>query len=82
MSETQRKKFEDNRESAYLSRRIATIILDAPIEFELDKFKTHDIDYPKVKKMFHELEFSSLDKKLDELEQILLPPKVEQTSLF
>jgi DNA polymerase-1 len=78
----QKKKLTEGRESAYLSKRIATIQLDAPIDFEIDKFRTHRIDYDKAKKLFAELEFKSLDKKLEELREILEPPKAEQQSMF
>lgn len=77
-----RKKLEDGKESAYMSQRIATIIKDAPVDFNLDHFRTHRIDYDKAKKIFAELEFHSLLKKLEDLEKLLEPPKAEQASLF
>jgi len=77
-----RKKIEDGKESAYMSQKIATIQKDAPIEFNLDHYRTHRIDYEKAKKIFTELEFHSLIKKLEDLERFLEPPKAEQTSLF
>lgn len=77
----QRKKLEDGKESAYMSQRIATIMLDAPIKFNLDDFRTHRIDYPKVMEHFNDLEFRSLGKKLDELQDFMdpdyAPPAVE-----
>jgi DNA polymerase-1 len=78
----QKKKLQEGRESAYLSRKIASIQLSAPINFDLEKFRTHRIDYDKAKKLFSELEFKSLDKKLDELRQLLEPPKAQQQTLF
>jgi DNA polymerase-1 len=78
----QRKKLEDGKESAYLSQRIATIQLDAPIDFDLDKYRTHRINYEKANQLFEELEFKSLGKKLDELRGLSEVPKAEQQSLF
>lgn len=82
LSEGKRKKLTEGRESAIMSKRIATIQIDAPIEFRLEKFRTHMIDYPRAHAMFAELEFKSLDRKLDEIMPLLEPPKHEQQSLF
>jgi DNA polymerase-1 len=77
-----KKKLEEGKESAYMSQKIATIMKDAPIDFNLDHYKTHRIDYEKAKKLFTELEFHSLLKKLEDLEKLLEIPKAEQASLF
>lgn len=77
-----KKKLEEGKESAYMSQKIATIMKDAPIDFNLDHYKTHRIDYEKAKKIFTELEFHSLLKKLEDLEKLLEVPKAEQASLF
>jgi DNA polymerase I len=73
LTPAQRKKLEDGKESAYMSQDIATIRLDAPIEFSLDKLRTHRIDYEKANALFDELEFRSLGKKLEELRELLDP---------
>ena len=73
LTPARRKKLEDGRQSAYLSQKIATIQLDAPIKFNLDDFRTHRIDYAKANALFDELEFRSLGKKLDELRDLLDP---------
>lgn len=78
----QQKKFEDNREVAYLSQRLCQITRSAPLPFRLDDYKTHRIDYTKVEQLFHELEFQSLIKKLETLRKTLVPVAAEQTSLF
>ena len=86
LSAGQKKKLEDGRDSAYMSQKIATIQLNVPIDFEIDNFRTHRIDYEKAKDLFAELEFKSLGKKLDELRELLeaplMPPKAEQQSMF
>lgn len=49
---------------AYLSQELATISLDAPVEFELEKSVLHDYDREKIVKLFSELNFFSLIKRL------------------
>jgi DNA polymerase-1 len=78
----QKKKLTEGRESAYLSQRIATIQLNAPIDFEIETYRTHRINYDKAKSFFAELEFKSLDKKLEELRELLEAPKAEQQAMF
>jgi len=73
LTPAQRRKLDDGRESAYMSRELATIELNVPISFKLDDFRTHRIDYDKANALFDELEFRSLGKKLDELRDMLDP---------
>jgi len=82
LTAAQRKKLEDGKESAYMSQDIATIRLNAPIEFSLDKLRTHRIDYEKANALFNELEFRSLGRKLDELREILDPDFAPMPSTF
>jgi len=55
-----RSKLETGRESAFLSRRLATIELEVPIEFDLEACRAHDYDRSRVVELFRELEFRSL----------------------
>ena len=73
-------KLEDNRESAYMSQKLATIDCDAPLDFNLEDFSVHDIDYPAVEKLFDELEFNSLTRRLDQLKDTIRPEA--QQALF
>lgn len=82
LSPVQQKKFSDGRESALLSKRLATIVTDVPVAYDLEKYYTHDISYDKAKTLFEELEFKSLTAKLKDLEELLQPPKAEQQSMF
>lgn len=60
-------------EDATLSKKLATIVRDAPIELDLKKCVIHDYDKGKAMKLFYELEFKSLIKKLpnDDFEQMV-----------
>lgn len=49
---------------AYLSKELATISLDAPVELELEKAALHDFNRETIVKLFSELNFFSLIKRL------------------
>ena len=62
-----KEKIEENKELGILSKKLATIITDVPIDFETEdlKFEIKDID--KTKKLFEDLEFRRLAKSLDSI---------------
>ena len=51
-------------ESAVMSKKLATLDLDAPIKLDLKACITHDFDVNKVRKLFEELEFKRLINRL------------------
>src|SRR6476660_9709541 len=55
---------EKNREMAEISKRLATIICDAPCDIDLDSLKVQPMDEEKVKQIFAEFEFNSIGKRL------------------
>ncbi len=55
-----RTKLDSGRDSAYLSRRLSTIELDVPIEFDLESCRAQAYDRTRVVELFRELEFRSL----------------------
>lgn len=55
---------EENRELARLSKDLATIVTDLPIEFELEDAKLWNPDPKSVRELFLELEFRSLMNRL------------------
>lgn len=61
----------DNHEEAVLSKKLATIARDVPIELKLSACEVNDYDKQKAVSLFQELEFRSLIKKLpnDSFEQ-------------
>lgn len=69
-SKSIRKKLEENKEAAFLSQQLATIVTNIPMEFDLKDCKVHDFDVNEVRAIFEELEFASLLKKLDKLEKV------------
>jgi len=55
-----RAKLELGRDNAYLSRKLGTIELEVPIDFELEACRARDYDRARVLELFRELEFRSL----------------------
>ncbi|HEX8619780.1 MAG TPA: DNA polymerase I [Thermoanaerobaculia bacterium] len=56
----QRKKLEENREKAYLSRDLARIKCDLDLDIDFETLKRTDPDRPKLHDIFSRLEFASL----------------------
>lgn len=54
----------DGREAAFLSRNLATVKRDVPLDYQLEQFRYQGHDSDKVKELFGELEFSNLLKLL------------------
>ncbi|MEI8343618.1 MAG: DNA polymerase I [Candidatus Moraniibacteriota bacterium] len=67
---------------AYLSKELATISLDAPVELELEKAVLHDFNRETIVKLFSELNFFSLIKRLPngDLADTKLRNKFESTN--
>ncbi|MDD2484063.1 MAG: DNA polymerase I [Eubacteriales bacterium] len=65
-SEKLREKIRDNAQIALLSRRLAEIDTNVPIETDFSAFRTEEPDYDKLIEIYEKLEFKSLLKKLDQ----------------
>jgi DNA polymerase-1 len=61
---TLKNKLETDKDKAYLSKRLATIVTDLDINADVEKCYTHDFDRAKVFELFGELGFKSLINKL------------------
>ena len=66
----------EGRESAFLSRELATVRRDIPIQVQLEEFRYSGPDNSKLRELFAELEFHHLLKTLDAPE----PGKGQQPS--
>jgi DNA polymerase-1 len=62
-------------EQAALAKRLATIVLDAPIKFNEDEAEIGKIDKAALKKVFKELNFKSLLTRLDKKSEIIAQPE-------
>ena len=52
-----KEKIEQNREKGLLSKKLATIMLDVPIDYDFKSFKFKNPDISKIKEIFGDLEF-------------------------
>ena len=55
-----------NKDSARLSRELAVIRTDAPLDFNLDDARLRPPDYPRLRTLYHELDFRRPLQKLEE----------------
>ena len=62
-----RTKLEDGKNSAYISRDLATIRTDLPVKLDLEHARTDQFDQAALEDFFKELEFRTLIKKVGEL---------------
>lgn len=58
-------KIRDNKEQGILSKHLATIMLDVPIEFDANELFRGELNSEIIKPLFEELEFRSLSRKLN-----------------
>lgn len=58
------KKLTENKDEAYLSKKLVTIVTDMDMEYKLDELKLKPIDESEVKELLGELEFKTFEKKL------------------
>lgn len=59
-------KLSDGKEQAELSRKLATIVIDAPVEFKLGETRFKGFDQPEVLELFRKRGFKSLLKKISD----------------
>lgn len=60
----QKEKVEAGREDALLSKELATIKLDCPIQFDAQQYQVEAFNRDALKKLFTELEFRTLSKRI------------------
>jgi len=64
-----RKKLEKDKVQAYFSKRLATLVDDVPVNFDLEKARVDDFSRVKVINLLRELEFFSLLRRLPGYEE-------------
>ena len=62
-----KEKIEQNKELGILSKKLATIITDVPIEFKIEDLKLNVNNLDKTKEIFEDLEFRRLFNSLDSI---------------
>lgn len=78
----QKEKIEENVEQIKLSKELATIKIDVPINFSEADLKISEIDISEITKIFNELEFKNILNKIQNLKSGKQEIKVSQPSLF
>jgi DNA polymerase I len=66
---TYRESLENNRERIELSKRLATVDCNVPVEFNLSEYTTHQPDAEQLKPLLKELEFFSQLKEFTEAQE-------------
>ncbi len=75
-----KRKLLENKENAFLSKELATIILDVPFEVDFESAKFHNPDFNKLNKLFAELEFKNFTSKLFKVfsKESTVVPEIEE----
>lgn len=63
-SMTVQEKLRQNKDSAEMCKKLATIVCDVPIEIDWEKLEVHNLLKPSIVRLFEELEFRSLIPRL------------------
>src|SRR5210317_1877169 len=71
-----KEKVEANKELGLLSKQLATIMLDCPVEFHEENYELSQPDFRKVSEIFRELEFR---RAAENLNKIFRQPTSEET---
>lgn len=64
-----RKTLEENQEIARMSKYLATIVTDLPLEIDPEQYEAREPDYDVLRDLFVRLEFKTMLKRLPEVEQ-------------
>ncbi|HER07722.1 MAG TPA: DNA polymerase I [Bacteroides sp.] len=60
----QKEKLEDSREQVALSKKLATIMLEVPVQVDIEKMTRGSINPSMLRQLFEELEFKNLAQKI------------------
>lgn len=60
----QKEKVEANKELAFISKSLATIIIDSPVEYNVDDFILEEVNKDILEPLFAELEFKTLGERI------------------
>jgi len=77
-----KEKVEGSKELALLSKKLATIILDVPIEFDANDLKRDPLNKKELEQIFADVEFRTLSKRILGEEVSIAPSSEGQMDLF
>lgn len=78
--ESLRKKLEESREDAFLSKRLVTIETNANIDLPLDELKFEGPDFNKLDKLFNLLDFKTLRERIAKVFGIKLDGEISKSA--
>ncbi len=64
IKKAQRQKLQDGKDSAYLSRHLATIVCDMPLDLDFEDAKKKEFDIPRLAAKLEQLEMKKLSDRL------------------
>ncbi len=82
LTKSQQKKFTEGRENALFSKKMATIVREVPIIFDLEECRYRQFSYDDLKALFESLEFKTLLKQFSDYAGTMENIQPEQQSLF
>jgi len=59
-----REKIEDNKEQAFISKKLARILTDAPVPFDVDDLVLEEPNKDEIKEIFNKLEFRTMFRRV------------------
>jgi len=59
-----REKIEDNKEQAFISKKLARILTDAPVPFDVDDLILEEPNKDEIKELFNKLEFRTMFRRV------------------
>lgn len=81
-----KEKLENDRENAFLSKKLATIVKDVPSKLDMQDCKIHEYNKEEVQKTFQDYKFNSLINKFETFDRYYTKKreeeKIDQPSLF
>ena len=77
-----KKALEENAELAVLSKRLGTIIVDLPVEFDIEDYRAKEPDYDVLRDLFVRLEFKTMLKRLPEVSKAEGMKKPEERAVL
>lgn len=76
-----REKIEDNKEQAFISKKLARILTDAPVPFDVDDLILEEPNKDEIKELFNKLEFRTMFRRVLEEDPKMIASGGQQ-SLF
>ncbi|MEJ8552920.1 DNA polymerase I [Tepidibacter sp. Z1-5] len=72
-----KKKIEENIDTALMSKRLATIVRDMPIDMDVDELKLENYDEQRIIKLFNTFGFNSLIKRISMNKEVVEENDIE-----